>query len=68
MSWRFRKSKSIGPFRATVSKKGVGTSIGIPGLRIGVNPEGKKYFSIGIPGTGLYYIKYFHSNKYEHTR
>jgi hypothetical protein len=65
MSWRFRKTKSIGSFRATVSKKGVGTSIGIPGLRVGVSPGGKKYFSVGIPGTGLYYIKYFNKETNE---
>jgi hypothetical protein len=59
MGWRFRKSKKIGIFRTTVSKKGVGTSIGITGLRFGVSPGGKKYFSFGIPKTGLYYIKYF---------
>jgi hypothetical protein len=59
MAWRFRKSKSFGIFRTTVSKKGIGGSVGIPGLRFGVSPDGRKYFSIGIQGTGLYYIKYF---------
>jgi hypothetical protein len=59
MSFRFRKIKNFGPFRATLSKKGVGGSVGIPGLRFGVSPDGRKYVSAGIPGTGLYYIKYF---------
>jgi hypothetical protein len=59
MSWRFRKTKKIGPVRVTLSKKGVGTSFGIPGVRAGVSPDGRKYVSFGIPGTGLYYIKYF---------
>jgi hypothetical protein len=59
MSWRFRKSKSIGPFRATVSKTGLGTSVGFFGFRLGVSPNGKKYWSFGIPGTGLFYIKYY---------
>ncbi|KAA6341047.1 hypothetical protein EZS27_011138 [termite gut metagenome] len=58
MAWRFRKSKNFGIFRTTLTKKGVGGSVGIPGLRIGVSPDGRKYFSFGIPGTGLYYIKY----------
>ncbi|WCM43292.1 DUF4236 domain-containing protein [Flavobacterium sp. CBA20B-1] len=59
MAWRFRKSKNIGPFRATVSKKGVGTSFGFLGIRFGVSSNGKKYISFGIKNTGLYYIKYF---------
>lgn len=59
MGWRFSKSKNIGPFRATLSKGGIGTSVGMFGFRIGVNPAGKKYWSFGIPGTGLYYIKYY---------
>ncbi len=60
MSWRWRKSYSSGPFRTTVSKKGLGWSVGIPGLlRYGVTPDGRRYISIGIPKTGLYWIKYF---------
>ncbi len=43
MAWRFRKSKNIGPFRATLSKKGVGTSFGLIGFRFDVSAEGKKY-------------------------
>jgi hypothetical protein len=59
MAWRWRKSKNFGPFRSTVSKKGLGTSFGFLGFRIGVSPTGRKYWSFGIPGTGLYYIKYY---------
>lgn len=59
MAWRFRKSKNIGPFRATVSNKGIGTSFGLLGFRFGVSADGKKYWSFGIPNTGLYYIKYY---------
>lgn len=54
MAWRFRKSKNFGPIRTTVSKKGVGTSFGFLGFRFGVSPDGRKYWSFGIPGTGLY--------------
>jgi hypothetical protein len=39
MAWRFRKSKNIDPFRATVSKKGIGTSFGLLGFRFGVSPD-----------------------------
>jgi len=59
MSIRFRKTKSIGPYKATLSKKGVGHSVGLLGFRVGVTAEGKKYFSFGIKGTGLYFMKYF---------
>ena len=58
MAWLFRKSKKIGPFRATLSKKGIGTSIGFLGFRFGETADGRKYWSFGIRGTGLYYIKY----------
>lgn len=58
MGWRFRKIFQSGPFRWTWTKKGVGWSWGIPGLRYGVSPSGQRYISIGIPGTGLYFIKY----------
>jgi hypothetical protein len=58
MGWRFRRVFSSGPFRWTMSKRGVGWSIGIPGLRYGISPTGSRYISFGIPGTGLYYIKY----------
>jgi hypothetical protein len=61
MSWIFRKVFRSGPFRTTVSKGGVGMSWGIPGFRFGISPSGRKYISIGIPGTGLYFIKYLDS-------
>lgn len=56
--WRFRKVFGRGPFRSTLSKRGIGWSWGIPGLRYGVSPSGQRYISFGIPGTGLYWIKY----------
>jgi len=59
MAWRFRRTKSFGPIRTTIGKKGLGTSIGLLGLRIGVDSSGKWYVSFGLPGTGFYYIKYF---------
>lgn len=58
MSWRWRKSIGRGPIRISMSRKGVGWSVGIPGLRYGRSPDGRKYISQGIPGTGLYRIRY----------
>jgi len=63
MGWRFRKIFQSGPFRWTWTKKGVGWSIGVPGFRYGVSPNGSRYVSFGIPGTGLYFIKYLDKNK-----
>ena len=59
MAWRWRKTKNFGPVRTTVSKNGFGTSFGVLGFRFGVSPDGRKYWSFGIPETGLYYIKYY---------
>ena len=58
MGWRWRKTIRGGPFRWNLSKGGVGWSVGIPGLRYGRTAYGTPYISIGIPGTGLYWIKY----------
>ena len=63
MSWRWRKSFTRGPYRTSLSKKGVGHSFGIPGLRFGRTATGKWYMSMGFPGTGLYWQKYFGSKK-----
>ena len=63
MGWRLRKVFRSGPFRWTWSKRGVGWSCGIPGFRYGISPSGQRYISIGIPGTGVYFIKYFAKNK-----
>ncbi|GAB2656652.1 hypothetical protein GCM10027036_07620 [Flavihumibacter cheonanensis] len=68
MSWRFRKMFRFGPVRTTISKKGVGASWGIPGIRLGVSPDGGKYISLGIPGTGLYFIKYLSSQQQTNTK
>lgn len=56
--WRFRKVFGSGPFRWTLSKRGIGWSWGIPGFRYGVSPSGQRYVSLSIPGTGFYWIKY----------
>ncbi|WP_391542993.1 DUF4236 domain-containing protein [Posidoniimonas polymericola] len=59
LGWRFRKQWSKGPLRWTLSKRGIGTSIGIPGLRFGRSSDGRAYFSFGLRGTGLYFVHYF---------
>ena len=59
MAWRFRKLFGFGKIRTTISKNGIGNSIGFLGFRFGKSPEGRKYWSFGIPNTSIYYIKYY---------
>ncbi len=55
MAWSYRKSLNLGPFRLNVSKSGLGYSVGGRGFRVAVNPRGRQYTSVSIPGTGLRY-------------
>lgn len=63
MGWRFRKSFKMGPIRWNLSRRGIGGSWGFPGFRVGVSADGRRYVSVGIPGTGLYYQHYFGRNR-----
>ncbi|NLH98227.1 MAG: DUF4236 domain-containing protein [Chthonomonadales bacterium] len=56
--FRFRKVFGRGPLRITATKRGIGWRIGGRLARYGVSPDGRRYVSFGIPGTGLYWIKY----------
>lgn len=57
MSIRFRKSMKLLPgVRLNFSKETVGLSFGVPGARYTMNSKGRRTFSTGIPGTGLYNI------------
>ena len=55
MGFKFRKSKKFGPARFTLSKRGLSSSIGGKGFRIGVNSRGKVRTTVSIPGTGISY-------------
>ena len=59
MPWRFRKSFSLIGTRFSLSKRGLGASWRLPGVRVGVNAQGRWYVSFGIPGTGFYWIRHF---------
>ena len=56
---RFRKSVKLGGLKLNLSKSGIGISTGIKGVRIGISPTKGLYSSYGIPGTGLYNVKYY---------
>jgi Protein of unknown function (DUF4236) len=54
MGWNFRRSIRLGPFRFNLSKSGVGTSVGVPGFRVGKDAKGRGYQQTCVPGTGIY--------------
>ena len=63
MGFRFRRSVRFGPLRVNIGKRGVGTSIGVPGARITNSSTGRKYLTLGIPGTGLSWTKTLNSRR-----
>lgn len=52
MPFYFRQSIKAGPFRINLSKSGVGLSVGVRGLRVGIGPKGH-YIHAGAHG--VYY-------------
>lgn len=56
MGFRFRKSFGFGPFRTTISKTGVSTSVGVKGARITKRADGKTQQTLSIPGTGISHV------------
>ena len=55
MGWYVRKSLNWGLLRINLSKRGLGTSAGVKGARVGVDATGKPYVHTGR--FGLYYRK-----------
>lgn len=57
MGLRFRKSISILPgVKINFGKTGASISAGVPGFRKTIHTSGKVTTSLGIPGTGIYYV------------
>ena len=54
MGWQLRKSKKFGPFRITLSKRGLSASGGAGPFRASVNSRGQRRRTVRIPGTGVY--------------
>lgn len=54
---QFRRSKKVGPFRFTLSNRGISTSAGAGPLRISRGADGKYRRTVRVPGTGLYDTK-----------
>ena len=55
MGFRFRKSVKAGPFRMTVSKSGIGYSVGGKGFRVTKKAKGGIRTTASLPGTGISY-------------
>lgn len=57
MGLRFRKSVSILPgVRLNFGKSSASVSVGVPGFRKTINTKGQVTTTVGIPGTGIYYV------------
>lgn len=56
--WQWRKILRAGPVKVVLSKTGWGWSINLGFFRYGHSTQGVPYVSFGVPGTGLYFIKY----------
>lgn len=54
---QYRKSKKAGPFRFTVSQRGISTSVGAGPLRITYGADGRVRRTVRAPGLGLYDTK-----------
>ena len=68
MSLRFRKSIKLGGgVKVNLSKSGIGYSIGTKGARITKTTNGRTRTTIGIPNTGISYVKES-SNKKQHNK
>ena len=58
MGLRFRKSISILPgVKVNLSKSGVSLSAGVPGFRNTISTSGRLTTSVGVPGSGVSYVK-----------
>lgn len=63
MAWRwYKRLRLFGGLNANLSRNGVGWSWGLGTIRYGVSGSGRRWVSIGIPGTGVRYLKYLHYN------
>lgn len=59
MAWHslFRRSIGTRRFRLNFTKRGVGASIGVPGLRRSWHSTGRRTTTVSIPGSGISWRK-----------
>jgi Protein of unknown function (DUF4236) len=59
MGLRFQRRIKVFPgVRINLSKSGVGLSVGGRGAHIGIDSRGRRYASVGLPGTGVSWREY----------
>jgi hypothetical protein len=59
MGLRFQRRIRLLPgLRVSLSKSGVGLSVGTRGAHVGITARGQRYTSIGLPGSGLSWREY----------
>lgn len=69
MAFRFRKSIKIAKgVRLNFGKKGMGVSFGTRGMRYSIHSSGRRTRSVGIPGTGISYVKSTTGKKKKNTQ
>jgi hypothetical protein len=56
MGLRFRKTKSFGPLRLSLGKRGVGLSTGVRGARVSRSAAGRNSLTLSLLGTGLSWV------------
>lgn len=67
MGLRFHKSVSLGKgLRLNFGKKGMSVTTGVRGAHVTYSTAGKKTTSVGIPGTGISYVKSGKIGGYSH--
>jgi hypothetical protein len=57
MAWYWRRSKKLGPFRITASRRGMSVSAGNAVHRKTVNTRRQSTSTWRIPGTGIFWRK-----------
>lgn len=62
MGFYFRRSFRLGPIRLNLSKSGLGASIGVPGFRVDLTPQGESY--VHMSRGGIYARERISSSKY----
>jgi len=65
MAIYIRKRRSLGPLSLNLSRSGVGISIGIRGLRAGITSHGRLFSSASLPGSGIYWRRYYSNHHAE---
>jgi Protein of unknown function (DUF4236) len=59
MGLYLKRRVGVGPFALNISKSGLGISTGFRGFRAGLSAHRGLYTSANVPGTGIYFRRYY---------